>query len=166
MDKTFIRYHKFVNGGLHSDDMEVMWREFADKLMEGKEIEDFEKKFFACCLLDACDAYKERNGSTAYVHSEITWSLGLRRDSGRQMSDEYQEADIYQAIINRMQEGEINKRTGQSKPIGYKKAISKLYEEKNEVFKAAQNTTPENIQRIYKKIDKMRKAFEAECAEP
>lgn len=145
--------------------MEEMWRGFADKLMADKEIDAHEAKFFACCILDACDAYNEQNGSTSNIHSEIVCSLGLRRSSGRQMSNEYQEADIYKAIINKMKEGKIDKRTGQRKPIGYKKAISILFEEKNEVLKIVQNTTPENIQRIYKKIDRMRKEFEAECSE-
>lgn len=165
MDKTFVKWFRFKSGKVSSDAMEEMWREFADDLMEGRPIPSCKSMFFACCILDACDAYAENNGNTTNVHSEIAMSLGLRRPSGRQFSDEYAEADIYQAIVERMAKGEIDKKTKKSKTIGYKKAISKLFEEKHEALKAAKNTTQENIQRIYKKTDKMRKEFEADLRE-
>lgn len=88
-------------------------------------------------------------------------SLGLKNASGRQFSDEYEEADIYQAIFDRMADGEPDKKTGERKTIGYKKAISKLLAEKHEALRVVQNTTPENIQRIYKKMDKIRKEYES-----
>lgn len=160
MDKTFVDKFRRKKRKFSPHFMEEILRETATNLLEGKPVDQIGLSMLACCVLDACDAYREKKGVTASIHSEIAESLGLRRQTGRQSSDEYAEADLYQAIVDRMAKGEPDKKTQKQKTIGYKRAISKLIEEKHEALKIVPNTTPENIQRIYKKIDKMRKEFE------
>lgn len=135
------------------DSMEIMWRKIADKLIESRPISAIEGMFLGNCILDACDAYHEREkGSANAFYSEVAASFGLRKSTGRQLSDIQREARIYQAIVDRMAMGDWDKKVNKQKPIGYKKAISKLFEEKHAILKDVQNTSEQNVQRIYRKI--------------
>lgn len=130
-----------------TDAMKEIWLSLAEFLSSDSPISNERKQYLSLKINEACACYSA-GGEPNKVYSKICDALGFKRRHGRQTSRGDNELRLYNCILKRMEGGVSGKR------IGYKKAIDLLFQEKWSALNFVQNTTPENVQRIYKKYRK------------
>lgn len=115
-----------------------LWEALAQELrMRGDARSDF-----LADRLEAVAKVDQYSLSTHKANSEIVGALGLRRKSGGQKSDYFDEWIIYESIRERM--AECN--------MGYKAAVEKMFKDSAPCLQLAPNTDRENIYRIYRRF--------------